>query len=113
MIGNWRRRSLGWWRGVVRLVSDYWFAVACATAARVLLVSRRCARECAAAGCVAASRLVADGGRRVLLLEGGYSHRHPLLDQRGIFRQSRRLALSRDEFHPNRRRGGQRHGQSE
>ena len=32
-----------------------------------------------AAGCVAAARLVA-AGRRVLLLEGGYSNRHPLLD---------------------------------
>ncbi|WP_210530020.1 GMC family oxidoreductase [Rubellimicrobium arenae] len=40
-----------------------------------------------AAGCVAASRLVTDGGHRVLLLEGGYSHRHPLLDMPpGIFK---------------------------
>ena len=31
-------------------------------------------------GCVAAARLVTDGGARVLLLEGGHSHRHPLLD---------------------------------
>ena len=39
------------------------------------------------AGCVAAARLVADGGHRVLLLEGGYSHRHPLLDMPpGIFK---------------------------
>ncbi|MBN8999146.1 MAG: GMC family oxidoreductase, partial [Rhizobiales bacterium] len=33
-----------------------------------------------AAGCAAAARLVRDGGRRVLLLEAGGSHRHPLLD---------------------------------
>jgi choline dehydrogenase-like flavoprotein len=40
-----------------------------------------------AAGCVAAGRLVADGGHRVLLLEGGHSHRHPLLDMPpGIFK---------------------------
>lgn len=39
------------------------------------------------AGCVAAGRLVADGGHRVLLLEGGYSNRHPLLDMPpGIFK---------------------------
>jgi len=37
-------------------------------------------------GCVAAARLVA-GGARVLLLEAGHSHRHPLLDMPpGIFR---------------------------
>lgn len=37
-------------------------------------------------GCVAAARLVA-AGRRVLLLEGGHSHRHPLLDAPpGIFK---------------------------
>ncbi len=37
-------------------------------------------------GCVAAARLVRDGGARVLLLEAGYSHRHPLLDMPpGIF----------------------------
>ena len=37
-------------------------------------------------GCVAAARLVA-AGRRVLLLEAGHSHRHPLLDMPpGIFR---------------------------
>jgi choline dehydrogenase len=40
-----------------------------------------------AAGCVAASRLVADGNARVLLLEAGHSHRHPLLDMPpGIFK---------------------------
>lgn len=40
-----------------------------------------------AAGCVAAARLVQDGGYRVLLLEGGYSNRHPLLDMPpGIFK---------------------------
>ncbi|TNC51486.1 GMC family oxidoreductase [Rubellimicrobium rubrum] len=40
-----------------------------------------------AAGCVAAARLVNPGGHRVLLLEGGYSHRHPLLDMPpGIFK---------------------------
>lgn len=40
-----------------------------------------------AAGCVAASRLVVDGNRRVLLLEAGYSHHHPLLDMPpGIFK---------------------------
>lgn len=40
-----------------------------------------------AAGCVAAARLVTDGGRRVLLLEAGYSNRHPLLDMPpGIFK---------------------------
>ena len=38
-------------------------------------------------GCVAAARLVTDGGHRVLMLEGGHSHRHPLLDMPpGIFR---------------------------
>src|SRR4051794_20116324 len=37
-------------------------------------------------GCVAAARLV-EAGCRVLLLEGGYSHRHPLLDMPpGIFK---------------------------
>ncbi|QQN62323.1 GMC family oxidoreductase N-terminal domain-containing protein [Bradyrhizobium diazoefficiens] len=37
-------------------------------------------------GCVAAARLVA-AGARVLVLEGGYSHRHPLLDMPpGIFK---------------------------
>jgi len=37
-------------------------------------------------GCVAAARLVS-GGARVLLLEAGYSHRHPLLDMPpGIFK---------------------------
>ncbi len=40
-----------------------------------------------AAGCVVASRLVRDGGARVLLLEAGHSHRHPLLDMPpGIFK---------------------------
>lgn len=39
------------------------------------------------AGCVAAARLADDGGARVLLLEAGYSHRHPLLDMPpGIFK---------------------------
>jgi choline dehydrogenase len=38
-------------------------------------------------GCVAAARLVANGGHRVLLLEGGHSNRHPLLDMPpGIFK---------------------------
>jgi choline dehydrogenase len=38
-------------------------------------------------GCVAAARLVTAGGARVLLLEAGHSHRHPLLDMPpGIFR---------------------------
>jgi len=38
-------------------------------------------------GCVAAARLVADGNARVLLLEGGHSNRHPLLDMPpGIFK---------------------------
>jgi choline dehydrogenase len=38
-------------------------------------------------GCVAAARLVTDGGARVLLLEAGHSHRHPLLDMPpGIFK---------------------------
>ncbi|MCB8822158.1 GMC family oxidoreductase [Microvirga rosea] len=37
-------------------------------------------------GCVAAARLV-EAGHHVLLLEGGYSHRHPLLDMPpGIFK---------------------------
>ena len=40
-----------------------------------------------AAGCVAAARLVTDGDRKVLLLEAGYSHHHPLLDMPpGIFK---------------------------
>jgi choline dehydrogenase len=40
-----------------------------------------------AAGCVAAARLVTDGNRRVLLLEAGHSHHHPLLDMPpGIFK---------------------------
>jgi len=40
-----------------------------------------------ASGCVAAAGLVTDGGRRVLLLEAGYSHHHPLLDMPpGIFK---------------------------
>lgn len=39
------------------------------------------------AGCVCAGRLVADGDHRVLLLEGGHSNRHPLLDMPpGIFK---------------------------
>ncbi|MCC2690210.1 MAG: glucose-methanol-choline oxidoreductase [Rhizobiaceae bacterium] len=39
------------------------------------------------AGCAAASRLVTEGGARVLLLEAGHSHRHPLLDMPpGIFK---------------------------
>jgi len=38
-------------------------------------------------GSVAAARLVQDAGARVLLLEAGYSHRHPLLDMPpGIFK---------------------------
>src|SRR5688572_20469428 len=38
-------------------------------------------------GCVAAARLVKEGGARVLLLEAGHSHRHPLLDMPpGIFK---------------------------
>ncbi|MEO9825065.1 MAG: GMC family oxidoreductase N-terminal domain-containing protein [Paracoccaceae bacterium] len=38
-------------------------------------------------GCVVAARLVTDGDRRVLLLEAGYSHHHPLLDMPpGIFK---------------------------
>jgi choline dehydrogenase len=41
-------------------------------------------------GCVAAARLVTEGGARVLLLEAGYSHRHPLLDMPpGIFKMIR------------------------
>ena len=39
------------------------------------------------AGCVATSRLVEEGGRRVLLLEAGFHHRHPLLDMPpGVFK---------------------------
>jgi choline dehydrogenase len=38
-------------------------------------------------GCVAAARLVSEKRARVLILEAGYSHRHPLLDMPpGIFR---------------------------
>lgn len=38
-------------------------------------------------GSVAAARLVTDGGHKVLLLEAGHSHRHPLLDMPpGIFK---------------------------
>ncbi len=40
-----------------------------------------------AAGCVVASQLVQEAGARVLLLEAGHSHRHPLLDMPpGIFK---------------------------
>ena len=40
-----------------------------------------------AAGCVAAGRLAQDSGQRVLLLEAGHSHHHPLLDMPpGIFK---------------------------
>ena len=40
-----------------------------------------------ASGCVAAARLVTDGDRKVLLLEAGHSHHHPLLDMPpGIFK---------------------------
>lgn len=40
-----------------------------------------------ASGCVAAARLARDGEARVLLLEAGQSHRHPLLDMPpGIFK---------------------------
>lgn len=40
-----------------------------------------------ASGCVAAARLVTEGGYRVLLLEAGHSHHHPLLDMPpGIFK---------------------------
>lgn len=40
-----------------------------------------------AAGCVVAARLVTDGGYKVLLLEAGYSNKHPLLDMPpGIFK---------------------------
>ena len=39
------------------------------------------------AGCVLAAKLVEEGGARVLLLEAGHSHRHPLLDMPpGIFK---------------------------
>ncbi|TMJ40875.1 MAG: GMC family oxidoreductase [Alphaproteobacteria bacterium] len=39
------------------------------------------------AGCVAAAKLAGAGGMRTLLLEAGYSHRHPLLDMPpGIFK---------------------------
>ena len=39
------------------------------------------------AGCVAAARLVKNAAGRVLVLEAGYSHRHPLLDMPpGIFK---------------------------
>lgn len=38
-------------------------------------------------GCVAAARLASESDARVLLLEGGHSHRHPLLDMPpGIFK---------------------------
>ena len=38
-------------------------------------------------GCVCAARLASEGKARVLLLEGGHSHRHPLLDMPpGIFK---------------------------
>ena len=39
------------------------------------------------AGCVAAARLAGESGARVLLLEAGHSHHHPLLDMPpGIFK---------------------------
>ncbi|MEM9628719.1 MAG: GMC family oxidoreductase N-terminal domain-containing protein [Pseudomonadota bacterium] len=38
-------------------------------------------------GCVAAARLATEGGRKVLLLEAGHDHHHPLLDMPpGIFK---------------------------
>ena len=38
-------------------------------------------------GCVVAARLASEGGAKVLVLEAGYSHRHPLLDMPpGIFK---------------------------
>ena len=40
-----------------------------------------------ASGCAVAAKLAKEGGARVLLLEGGHSHRHPLLDMPpGIFK---------------------------
>ena len=40
-----------------------------------------------AAGCAVAAKLAREGQARVLLLEAGHSHRHPLLDMPpGIFR---------------------------
>jgi len=40
-----------------------------------------------ASGCVVAAELVARGDRKVLLIEGGHSHRHPLIDMPpGIFK---------------------------
>ncbi|MEM8539571.1 MAG: GMC family oxidoreductase N-terminal domain-containing protein [Pseudomonadota bacterium] len=40
-----------------------------------------------ASGCVAAARLASDGNAKVLVLEAGHSHRHPLLDMPpGIFK---------------------------
>ena len=62
-------------------------------------------------GCVAAARLVAEGGHRVLLLEAGHSHRHPLLDMPpGIFRMINGSKFMR--YHktvPQEHLGGRRH----
>ena len=50
-------------------------------------VSTTSSSAAAPSGCVAAARLVEAGGARVLLLEAGHSHRHPLLDMPpGIFK---------------------------
>ncbi len=63
------------------------------------------------AGCVAAARLAGEGGARVLLLEAGPSHRHPLLDMPpGIFRMiggSRFMRYHTTE--PQAHLGGRRH----
>lgn len=63
------------------------------------------------AGCVAAARLASDGGARVLLLEAGPSHRHPLLDMPpGIFRMIKGSRFMR--YHktvPQPHLGGRRH----
>jgi choline dehydrogenase-like flavoprotein len=62
-------------------------------------------------GCVAAARLTAEGGRRVLLLEAGHSHRHPLLDMPpGIFKMINGSKFMR--YHttvPQEHLGGRRH----
>ncbi len=63
------------------------------------------------AGCAAASRLVTAGGARVLLLEAGHSHRHPLLDMPpGIFKMINGSKFMRYHTTPQAAAAMRRHG---